>query len=52
MPTVREQLIEEIKTILVQFYGNDPKNHEDYAKIINEPHTKRLESLLNSEHGG
>ncbi|PIK62747.1 putative fatty aldehyde dehydrogenase isoform X2 [Apostichopus japonicus] len=54
---VKEKFIEEVKKYMTQFYGENPKEHEDYGRIINERHFDRLNKLMESQkknivHGG
>lgn len=44
--TIKDVFIKEMKKILHSFYGNDPSQSPDYARIINEKHYQRLERLL------
>ncbi|XP_072015658.1 aldehyde dehydrogenase family 3 member A2-like isoform X1 [Amphiura filiformis] len=43
---VKDQLVQAIKDTLKEFYGEDPQKSNDYGRIINERHFKRLEDLL------
>jgi len=43
---VREQLVEKLVKAIDRFYGTDPEQSPDYARIINERHFDRLQSLL------
>lgn len=45
---VKDKLIENLKTYIVKFYGNDILNNKDFPKIINEKHFLRLSGLLQS----
>ena len=40
------KLIEHIKKVLVEFYGEKPHDSADYARIINERHFERLMNYL------
>ena len=42
------QLIEQMKKVLIEFYGEDPKASPDYGRIINERHHARLSKLIAS----
>ncbi|HEY9853059.1 MAG TPA: aldehyde dehydrogenase [Leptolyngbyaceae cyanobacterium] len=44
---IKKDLLAEIKKCLVEFYGDDPSQSADYARIINQKHFHRLTSLLN-----
>ena len=47
---IKNKLIEEIKKVIIKFYGKDTIKHECYGKIINEKHFQRLVDLLEN-HG-
>jgi aldehyde dehydrogenase (NAD+) len=44
--SVKDELIESIRTAVKDFYGDDPKASEDYARIVNGRHFDRLSGLL------
>ena len=44
---LKHELIDEIKTAVTTFYGSDPRQSEDYGRIINERHFDRVTGLLN-----
>lgn len=44
---VKDKLVEALKNAITEAYGNDPINSNDYCKIINEKHYKRLKGYLN-----
>ena len=43
---VEKPLVERIARSVTEFYGADPKASPDYARIVNEQHFRRLETLL------
>nr|XP_015223297.1 PREDICTED: fatty aldehyde dehydrogenase-like [Lepisosteus oculatus] len=45
-PSIQDRVVEEIKKSLKEFYGDDPKTSQDYGRIINQRHFKRILSLL------
>lgn len=47
-PEIQESLISQLKETLFDFYGEDPKESVDYARIVNERHFKRLKGLLDN----
>jgi aldehyde dehydrogenase (NAD+) len=52
---VSEQFLENLKEVLVQFYGDDPQQSPDYGRIVNLYHFDRVVNLLASGtiyHGG
>ena len=44
--SIKNNLLESIKTVIKEFYGEDPAGCKDYARIINEKHFSRLSELL------
>ena len=52
---VKNQLIQAMKQEIIQFYGNQPLENEEYTKIVSERHFNRLVNFLEDgkvEHGG
>jgi len=54
---VADQLIEEFKVALLEFYGKNPQDSPDLARLINEKAFKRVSALVESSrnfvvHGG
>lgn len=47
-PDVQEELIKRFKETLFDFYGEDPKESPDYARIVNNRHFNRLKSLMST----
>lgn len=47
-PDIQDDLIRRFKEALFDFYGEDPKESPDYARIINVKHFNRLKTLMNS----
>jgi len=47
--SVKQKLIEEMKTAIHTLYGEKPHENPDYPKIINEKHFRRLLNLLAGE---
>jgi aldehyde dehydrogenase (NAD+) len=45
-PAVKVRLINYIKKYIAQFYGKHPCSNDEYPKIINEKHFKRLLGLM------
>lgn len=45
---IQSALVENIRKTLIEFYGTNPKESKDYARIINGNHFKRLSGLLKS----
>ena len=43
---IRKRFMEILKGVIVRFYGEDPEQSPDYARIINRHHVKRLASYL------
>lgn len=46
--SVRDELVEELKTAIAAFYGSDPRQSPHYGRIINDRHLQRLAGLLAS----
>jgi aldehyde dehydrogenase (NAD+) len=47
--TVKNELIDRMKRVIKEFYGEAPCQNESYPQIINEKHFKRLVALLENE---
>lgn len=45
---IKQDLLEEIKKSIREFYGDDPAHSQDYCRIINQTHFNRLSELLKS----
>ena len=45
--SVEDEFLSELKSALIEFYGNDPQLSKDYARIINTYHFRRIQSYLN-----
>lgn len=43
---IKEELVGLIKKYIVQFYGEEPMNNQDFPKIINKKHFTRLLGLM------
>jgi len=43
---IKQKLLEKMKKVLLEFYGNDPQLSTDFARIINDRHFNRLLKLL------
>ena len=41
-----EELVDELRTVLREFYGDNPRESADFARIPNARHLRRLASLL------
>jgi acyl-CoA reductase-like NAD-dependent aldehyde dehydrogenase len=53
--SIQKDLVQKIKEFTLAFYGTDPQKCKEYSRIINQRHTKRLQSLLKGQeifHGG
>ncbi|XP_072738605.1 aldehyde dehydrogenase family 3 member A2 isoform X1 [Ciconia boyciana] len=54
-PSIQSKVVENIKTTLQEFYGEDVKSSPDYERIINKHHFRRILGLLEGQkiaHGG
>ncbi len=47
---VKDEFINELRKILKEFLGENPVENEDYPKIVNEKHFKRLTNLIDGEN--
>ncbi|XP_020612659.1 fatty aldehyde dehydrogenase-like [Orbicella faveolata] len=47
-PDIQDELIRRFKEAIFDFYGEDPKESPDYARIINIKHFNRLKTLMSS----
>ncbi|KAL9979597.1 hypothetical protein ACROYT_G017278 [Oculina patagonica] len=47
-PDMQDELIKRFKETLFDFYGEDPKESPDYARIVNKKHFNRLKALMSS----
>ncbi|XP_058490049.1 aldehyde dehydrogenase family 3 member A2-like [Solea solea] len=45
-PSIQSRVVEEIKKNIKEFYTDDPKTFEDYGRIINQRHLKRIVGLM------
>jgi len=43
---IKPQLLDRLKSCIVDFYGEDPATSPDYCRIINQKHFHRLQALL------
>eukprot|EP01132_Coremiostelium_polycephalum_P004858 gene4858-6054_t len=46
--SIVQDLIEEFKVVLKEFYGVDPKENTSFARIISKQHTERLQKLFSN----
>ena len=47
---VKDEFINELRKVLKEFLGENPIENEDYPKIVNEKHFKRLINLIDGEN--
>ncbi|KAI1902875.1 hypothetical protein AGOR_G00020810 [Albula goreensis] len=45
-PSLQDRVVEEIRKCIKEFYTDDPKNCEDYGRIINQRHFKRVMAMV------
>ncbi|CAG2183121.1 unnamed protein product, partial [Oppiella nova] len=45
-PKVQKTLIESAAKIVKEFYGEEPKNSQDFARIVNKRHFERITKLM------
>ena len=48
-PETRAKLVEKVKLVVNEFYGEDAKSHPDYCRMINEKHFDRVSKLINDK---
>ena len=46
------EFVKALKHTLQQFYGDNPQNSKDYARIVNDRHVERISGLLNNRTSG
>lgn len=46
---IYEELIEELKNTITEFYGNDIINNKEFGRIINDKHMNRLNNILQND---
>lgn len=44
--SIERPLLDHLRATLVEFFGDDPRRSDDYARIVNERHHRRLVGLL------
>ena len=47
---LRDPLIEEIRSAVSDFYGDDPHTSDSYGRIVSDRHFNRLRSMLDNGH--
>lgn len=47
--SVEKQLVEKLKGVIREFYGDDPHSSKDYPRIVNDRHVDRLAALLDDD---
>ncbi|KAG7254741.1 hypothetical protein CRUP_033263 [Coryphaenoides rupestris] len=45
-PSIQGSLVEEMRKCIKEFYTDDPKTFEDYGRIVNQRHFKRVMALM------
>ncbi|AOZ94523.1 aldehyde dehydrogenase [Paenibacillus crassostreae] len=46
---IKQQLIEEMKHVITNFYGSDARTSKDYGRIVNERQFDRLVAIINKD---
>ena len=49
---VRDRLVDEMASVIGEFYGADPQHSPDYGRIVNAGHHDRLSQLLDDHASG
>ena len=44
--SIYEKFLTELKNTIVEFYGENPRNNSDYARVVNETHFDRIVSYI------
>ena len=47
---IKPLLLDKMKTVIREFYGDDPQQSPDYPRIINENHFERLSKLMENQN--
>lgn len=45
----KAEFLEQLKRVLREFYGQDPKASQDYGRIVNQRHMQRLQTILEKD---
>jgi len=48
--SIKDELIEQLKTTIQEFYGEDIQSNEQYGRIVNERHFDRLAKIIEEDH--
>jgi aldehyde dehydrogenase (NAD+) len=48
MDPVKDEFIKQMAVVVEEFFGKDPLEHDDYARLINERHFDRIYKLMTS----
>jgi aldehyde dehydrogenase (NAD+) len=46
---IEDELVEELKKSVEQFYGDDTRDNPDYTRIVNERHQERVAKLIDGQ---
>ncbi len=46
--SIKDKLVDEMKTVIKQFYGENPQNSPDFPRIVNARHFQRVKGLLDN----
>ena len=46
---IKDALLEEMKRVLIRFYGDDAQQSDDFARIITDRHFARISGLIDAE---
>jgi len=50
--SIRDQFVNELKQNIKEWLGQDPRQSDSLARIVNERHFDRISALLKENHGG
>lgn len=46
---MKAAFLQELKKVLIQFYGQEPKNSRDFGRIVNARHVQRLKNIIETD---
>jgi acyl-CoA reductase-like NAD-dependent aldehyde dehydrogenase len=50
--SVKAELVKEMKLAVEEFFTANPKECTSYSRIVNQRHTRRVQKMLQEDHGG
>lgn len=46
---LKTEFLQQMKAVLKEFYGENPKDSEDYGRIVNQRHVQRLKTIIETD---